>query len=214
MPAELFFTLGALHLVMLASPGPDFALMLRTCHDRVLALGAALGIALAILLHSLLSLTGISLLVASAPWLFNAIKLAGALYLGWLAWGALQAVRAGAGSSQHGGRRGQGSLGQGVRMGLATNLLNPKALVYFMGLLAAMVSPQVGMGSRALLAAELCLLSLLWFGVLALCLSTPRAQAMLARSQRAVNAVTALLFGLVSIAILLELAGGLASMAG
>ena len=79
MPAELFFTLGALHLVMLASPGPDFALMLRTCHNRTLALGAALGIALAILLHSLLSLTGISLLVASAPWLFNAIKLAGAL---------------------------------------------------------------------------------------------------------------------------------------
>lgn len=98
-------------------------------------------------------------------------------------------------------------------MGLATNLLNPKALVYFMGLLAAMVAPQVGLASRALLAAELCLLSLLWFGALALCLSTGRAQAVLARSQRAVNMVTALLFGLVSAAILLELAGGLPGLA-
>lgn len=65
-------------------PGPDFALILRTSLHRPTALGAALGIAIAILLHATLSLTGISLLIASQPWLFLAVKVVGALYLGWL----------------------------------------------------------------------------------------------------------------------------------
>ncbi|MGG5828714.1 LysE family transporter, partial [Aeromonas salmonicida] len=38
------------------------------------------------------SLTGISLLIAEHPWLFMAVKVVGALYLGWLGWGALKAA--------------------------------------------------------------------------------------------------------------------------
>ena len=97
MFTSLFLTLGLVHLVALASPGPDFALILRTSLHRPTALGAALGIALAILLHATLSLTGISLLIASQPWLFLAVKLVGALYLGWLGWGALKAAWQGSG---------------------------------------------------------------------------------------------------------------------
>ncbi|WP_290435641.1 LysE family transporter, partial [Aeromonas caviae] len=93
MFTSLFLTLGLVHLVALASPGPDFALILRTSLHRPTALGVALGIALAILLHATLSLTGISLLIASQPWLFLAVKLVGALYLGWLAISRLMPVR-------------------------------------------------------------------------------------------------------------------------
>lgn len=87
MFTSLFLTIGLIHLIALASPGPDFALILRTSLHRPTALGAALGIAIAILLHATLSLTGISLLIASQPWLFLAVKVVGALYLGWLGWG-------------------------------------------------------------------------------------------------------------------------------
>ena len=55
---SLFLTLGLVHLVALASPGPDFALILRTSLQGHRP-RAALGIALAILLHATLSLTGI-----------------------------------------------------------------------------------------------------------------------------------------------------------
>jgi threonine/homoserine/homoserine lactone efflux protein len=50
-----------------------------------------------------------------------------------------------------------------VQRGIATNLLNPKALLFFMGLLAAMVTPQVDGLTRGLLVLELFLLSLVWF---------------------------------------------------
>ena len=57
MFTSLFLTIGLIHLIALASPGPDFALILRTSLHRPTALGAALGIAIAILLHATLSLT-------------------------------------------------------------------------------------------------------------------------------------------------------------
>lgn len=203
---SLFITLGLLHLIALASPGPDFALILRTSLHRPTALGAAIGIALAILLHATFSLTGISLLIASHPWLFTLVRLVGAFYLGWLGWGALRAAWQGgeADRLQAGGER--GGLALGIRRGLATNLLNPKALLFFVGLLAAMVTPQVGSLTRGLLILELFLLSLAWFGLLAWCLSTPRAQRLLGRVQRPLNLVTGLLFGAVSLSIL----GGMA----
>ena len=180
---------------------------MRTSLHRPTALGAALGIALAILLHATLSLTGISLLIAEHPWLFMAVKVVGALYLGWLGWGVLKAawhssatLALKAGGEQQGWRK-------GIWSGLATNLLNPKALLFFMGLLAAMVTPQVDGLTRGLLVLELFLLSLVWFGVLAWSLSTPRAQRLLGRIQRPLNLVTGLLFGAVSLSILTGMAG-------
>lgn len=207
MFTNLFLTLGLVHLVALASPGPDFALILRTSLHRPTALGAALGIALAILLHATLSLTGISLLIASQPWLFLAVKLVGALYLGWLGWGALKAAWQGSGdlALRAGGER--PGWRKGVKSGLATNLLNPKAMLFFMGLLAAMVTPQVDGLTRGLLILELFLLSLVWFSALAWSLSTPRAQHLLGRIQRPLNLMTGLLFGAVSLSILVDLQG-------
>ncbi len=125
MFTSLFLTIGLIHLIALASPGPDFALILRTSLHRPTALGAALGIAIAILLHATLSLTGISLLIASQPWLFLAVKVVGALYLGWLGWGAIKAARR---SSATQALRAGGELqgwNRGLRAGIATNLLNP-----------------------------------------------------------------------------------------
>ncbi|WP_434664991.1 LysE family translocator [Aeromonas sp. NJAU223] len=205
MFTSLFLTIGLIHLVALASPGPDFALILRTSLHRPTALGAALGIAIAILLHATLSLTGISLLIASHPWLFLAVKVVGALYLGWLGYGALKGAWQGAAGQafKAGGER-QGWR-KGIKSGLATNLLNPKALLFFMGLLAAMVTPQVDGLTRGLLILELFLLSLAWFGLLAWSLSTARAQGLLGRIQRPLNLVTGLLFCAVSLSILAEL---------
>ena len=61
--------------------------------------------------------------------------------------------------------------------------------------------------TRGLLVLELFLLSLVWFGVLAWSLSTPRAQRLLGRIQRPLNLVTGLLFGAVSLSILTGMAG-------
>ncbi len=62
-------TLAVVHFVALMSPGPDFALVVQnaTRYGRQTGLYIALGLSFGILLHSLLSLTGVSYLVHQQP---------------------------------------------------------------------------------------------------------------------------------------------------
>ncbi|MEZ8709392.1 LysE family translocator, partial [Vibrio alginolyticus] len=79
----ILITLASIHFIALMSPGPDFALVVQnaTRHGRQTGLYIALGLSCGILLHSLLSLTGISYLVHQQPTLFAIIQLAGGSYL-------------------------------------------------------------------------------------------------------------------------------------
>jgi threonine/homoserine/homoserine lactone efflux protein len=207
MDTSLLLTIGFIHLVALASPGPDLALMLRFSARRRAALGAASGIAAGILVHSLLSLTGISLLIQGQPLLFSLVRLAGAAYLGWLGWGALKASLTPAANRL---TAASGVPERGFWAGFSTNLLNPKALVFFIGLLAALVGPEVGWLTRGLLVLELFLLSLLWFLALAWWLTSLKVQARLLAWSRPVNALCGLLFCGVAGSILWLVAGELA----
>ncbi|PSJ45141.1 lysine transporter LysE [Zobellella endophytica] len=208
MDTSLLLTIGFIHLVALASPGPDLALMLRFSARRRAALGAAIGIAAGILVHSLLSLTGISLLIQGHPLLFTLVRLLGAAYLGWLGWGALRAALAPAPDAL-GATAVTGLPDKGFWIGFNTNLLNPKALVFFVGLLAALVGPEVSWLTRGLLVLELFLLSLLWFLALAWWLSSPRVQTRLLAWSRPINALCGLLFCGVAGSILWLVAGEL-----
>jgi threonine/homoserine/homoserine lactone efflux protein len=66
MFTSLFLTMGLIHLIALASPGPDFALILRTSLHRPTALGQR-SASPSPSWHATLSLTGISLLIAEHP---------------------------------------------------------------------------------------------------------------------------------------------------
>ncbi len=194
MNLSLLLTIGIIHLVALASPGPDLALMLRYSACRRAAVGAAAGIALGIMVHSILSLTGVSLLLQGHALLFDLVRLAGAAYLGWLGIGALRAALRPPAASMTADAAAPGLPTRGFWTGFTTNLLNPKALVFFIGLLAALVGPEVNWLTRAALVAELFLLSLVWFMLLAWWLSSPRVQNRLLTWSRPINGLCGLLF--------------------
>ena len=138
---------GTLSLFLLAvlalflSPGPNMAFVL----SHGIAMGpragfaAGLGIAGADLVHTLCAATGITALVAAWPPSFDVLRYAGALYLLWLAW---QAIRSGD-AGLH-GRADAVSFGRVVRMAWLNNLVNPKALLFFMVFLPQFVSPARG----------------------------------------------------------------------
>ena len=204
--ASLWLFFLALAVVFLL-PGPDMILLLQTGarQGRGAALATAIGLGIARGCHVALAALGLAALFKAAPWTFEVVRLAGAAYLLWI---GIQCLRSTLVPNLNGGdvAQTQGQWREAVRRGLLTNLLNPKALLFFVGLLAAMVTPQVGSLTRGLLILELFLLSLAWFGLLAWCLSTPRAQRLLGRVQRPLNLATGLLFGAVSLSIL----GGMA----
>ncbi|MFP8903151.1 LysE family translocator [Streptomyces atacamensis] len=149
---------GFLGVVLLAYlvPGPDFLVIVRAAVLRpALGRAAALGAQTGLCVHMLAAALGLSVIAARSPAAFTAIKLAGAAYLVHLGVRALIAVR----RSRAGQPRGRGpspdvrSDGRGdgedeghdipwrgsFVQGLLTNILNPKAALFFLSVLPQFV---------------------------------------------------------------------------
>jgi RhtB (resistance to homoserine/threonine) family protein len=147
-----FLTVVVVHFLAVASPGPDFAIMLRQAlrQSRPNALLTAAGIGLGILVHVSYSLLGIGLVIQQSLTLFTTLKIIGAAYLTWIAVLALQSRP---GSIQLGTtvERAQSKFAA-FQLGFLTNVLNPKATLFFVALFSVIINPatpalvQVGYG--------------------------------------------------------------------
>ncbi len=202
---SVLLTLAAVFAVALVSPGPDVALVVRTSlhQGRRAGLASALGLACGILLHTTLVLTGVSLLLSRTPVLFAILQALGALYLAWLGVGALRAwLRRGDGQpGRLDGALPPSPLGPWLR-GVATNLFNPKALVFFIALLGSLIPAQMSLGGKLAVAALLFGMGACWFGLLSLTLTRPALQARLLRAMPWLDAACGVVFLLVAAAIL------------
>lgn len=80
------FTIAAVHLIALMSPGPDCFIVMQTAvgRSRKEALCCVLGITLGVAFWAALSLLGLQWLFERFAWLQQVIMLLGGLYLGWL----------------------------------------------------------------------------------------------------------------------------------
>ncbi|ABZ77075.1 Lysine exporter protein (LYSE/YGGA) [Shewanella halifaxensis HAW-EB4] len=199
MELQLLISLGIIHLAALASPGPDFALVVRlaTQESRAAAIASSLGIAVAILGHTLLSLTGVSLIIQSSDLLFTMVQLAGASYLAWMGMGAIKAAWRHWQDpvSIETAARGRGVTAyKGFMQGLYTNILNPKALVFFITLFSTLITPQVSFATKNMAALLLFSLSFVWFTFIAVVLSKPKVQLKMKKASPLINLITGVVF--------------------
>ena len=160
----------AIHAVALISPGPDFAVVTRLSiiSGRRTGLWAAAGVATAIGVYVLICAFGLSLVLAALPGLSRALSVAGALYLAWL---GLQCLRS-QGKLPEAQTHGRG--GKAFVTGFLTNLLNPKAMLYFSAILSQSLTPDLGGADVALLWSLLVAESWLWFALVAFLFSSQR----------------------------------------
>ena len=130
-------------LVLNATPGVDLLLTVsRTLQSGPRAgVAAALGINAGCLVHAGAAAFGLAALLAVSASAFSAIKWAGAGYLLWLAVGmartAWNAGRASAPAPSVPAR----SAWQDFRLGLLTNVLNPKVALFFLAFLPQFIRP-------------------------------------------------------------------------
>ncbi|HEY1941561.1 MAG TPA: LysE family translocator [Roseiarcus sp.] len=128
-PAVLvaFAAAGAL---LAATPGPDMALFLsRTLGGgRVHGFAAIAGAMTGILIHTCAAALGLSALLAASARAYDAVKLAGAVYLIYLGY---QALRHGAALRLEGQGGANGGLSRSYLTGLLINLTNPKIILFF-----------------------------------------------------------------------------------
>jgi threonine/homoserine/homoserine lactone efflux protein len=146
-PLDTTLTFFGLSLLLGLSPGPDnvFVLMQSATHGRKAGLMVTLGLCTGLLGHTAAVALGLAAVLAASATAFMVLKLAGAAYLLYLAWGAFHApvgpiAATGAVPKLQPWR----IYGRGVVM----NLSNPKVGIFFLAFLPQFV--QTGAGPVAL----------------------------------------------------------------
>jgi len=168
MPVD-FATIAAFSAASFAivlSPGPDTMLILRYTMSggQRIGLATVAGVQIGLLVHTLAAVLGLSLVIASAPVLFQGIAVAGALYLGWL---AIESVRAGVVRLNGDGPGNPGPVlraRKACRDAVLCNVLNPKVILLFLALMPNFV--ETGRGQvpvqLAVLGVVLVIINLIW----------------------------------------------------
>lgn len=178
-----FLTVALIHLLAVASPGPDFAVVVResVAHGRRAGTWTALGVGSAIFLHVGYSLLGIGLIVSQSIVLFNVLKWLAAAYLLYIGYKALRAKPAAPGNDTAAGPVVQRSPGAAYRAGFMTNGLNPKATLFFLSLFTVVINPHTPLAVQAGYGVYLAVATAGWFCLVALLFSHQRVRAGFAR---------------------------------
>ncbi|WP_229072801.1 LysE family translocator [Actinoplanes sp. DH11] len=134
---------SAVALGMVLTPGPNMMYLVSRSitQGRRAGIVSLAGVALGFLIYLTATNLGLSVLFAAVPQLYLGIKLAGAAYLGWL---AFQVLRPGGTSVFEARPLDPDPAGRLFLMGLFTNLLNPKAAVMYLSLIPQFVRPDAG----------------------------------------------------------------------
>ena len=172
---SIFLTVALLHLFAVASPGPDFVLVSRQSfrHGRMVAIWTSAGIAIGILFHVAVSLTGLSLLLQNQPDFFWYLKLAAALYIGYL--GLTSLISKGPINLKNYSTDEEGRYLKSISTGFLTNVLNPKAFIFFITVFTLVINEDTGVVIKGLLGIYMSMATFIWFTFISILLTNQKA---------------------------------------
>lgn len=159
--------------VLTLTPGVDTLLVVRNTTRGGWKDGAvsSLGICSGLFVHAAISAVGISIILLQTAWLFNALKLAGAVYLVWLGLGSLRRAATKNVTTKPDSIAASQSvqLYRSFREGLLSNVLNPKTVIFYMAFLPQFIDPEQSAMVQSLFLASLHFaIAMVWQCILAL----------------------------------------------
>lgn len=141
MPIETLIAFAVASIVLAFAPGPDniFVLTQSAMNGPRAGVAVTFGLATGLVVHTAAVVLGLAALIQVSPVAFTVLKVVGAGYLLYLAWGAL---RAGA-EDLSGENAGLGLMAY-YRRGIIMNATNPKVTIFFLAFLPQFVDPALG----------------------------------------------------------------------
>lgn len=196
-----FLTVAVVHFLAVASPGPDFAVVTRNSlvYTRKIGIYTALGVGIGIGVHVAYSLLGIAFVISQSVILFNVIKYVGATYLVYIGVKSLIARRETDAKNKSEFEKAQEdiSLFAAIRTGFLTNVLNPKATLFFLALFTQVISPATPKFIQFLYGLEMMTATFVWFSLVSLLFSNQAVKAKISKFQHYLERITgAVLVGL------------------
>lgn len=199
-----FITITLFGLLMIISPGPDFAVVTKTSliQGRLAGMLSAVGVAIANLCHVTLNLLGIGVIISQSLLAFTIMKVLGAGYLIYIGYKGLRAkpfpvtseeagplsdggnITAKVGESlQNLGRR-------GFISGFFTSILNPKACLFYLSFFSVIISSTTPLGHQIFYGVWLSTLACAWFVLVALFFTNPYIGAKLKKAKHWIERIT------------------------
>jgi RhtB (resistance to homoserine/threonine) family protein len=184
-----FGKVAVAHLLAVASPGPDFAMVMRQSigYGRKAAIWTSIGIGAAILLHVSYSLLGLGLLIKNSPVWFEILKYVAAAYIAWFGLQCLRAKRADVTVNSTITGEGAPTSNQALITGFLTNALNPKATLFFVALFATVISPQTPRLVQVAYGVWMAVATAIWFSLVAVLLTRQEVRCRFLRHSHWVN---------------------------
>ncbi len=173
-------------------------------HGRSTAIMTSAGIASAILVHGTYTVFGLGLIVSQSLTIFTILKFAGAAYLIWLGISALRSPppeETTNGEQQNVG--GQNWI-KAFSIGFLTNLLNPKAVLFFVALFSVLVSADTAIIWQGVYIISMAFMLLIWFVLVSLFFTAPRIRSGFYRMGKWFNRATGVALILLALRLLIS----------
>jgi threonine/homoserine/homoserine lactone efflux protein len=199
----LLSILGAL-LLGAISPGPSFVFVVRTAaaQSRTEGLAAALGMGVGAMFFGALAVLGLRTLMLEGGLLFTALKVAGGLYLVYLAWQIwrhaaepIAVATTGAGTVRP---------GRAFLLGLLTQLSNPKIIAVFGAVFAALLPENPEAWLYWAIPPLIFLQETLWYAIVAVAFSATRPRSLYLGLKLWLDRAAATFIGLLGIRLIIE----------
>ncbi len=180
----LLLSIGVVQLLAVISPGPSFLITARTAvaRSRVDGVKVALGLTAGTVIWSSAALLGLNAVFHAMPMLFMAMKVAGALFLLWIAWQIFRHAKDPIAMD------GADATGNPFMRGFLTQLANPKVVVFFGSIFIAMLPASFN--------------ELWWYTVVALFFGSGPVRSFYLRAKAWIDRITGLFLGALGLRLL------------
>lgn len=175
------------YLAGVVIPGPNFVAVVHkaVAATRAEALALVAGIVTVNLVWSTCAITGLGLVFAAFPWAALVVKLLGAAYLMWF--GVRLIINAGKHPAIPSGNGSAGSVRSSFFQGIVTNIGNPKSMVFYAAVFSTAAPSYVSVSTFASMLAVVVIVSLIWYGLVAVALSQSRISSMYQKARKVID---------------------------
>lgn len=182
-----FLSVGLLMLTSLMLPGPDFALVSRNTmlYSRSIGLWTCAGVTAAVSVHMVGCLLGLAVIISKSHMAFMIIKCMGAAYLVYTGVSAIRQTRRVTTQQQplELSKRAMTPF-KAFRQGFLCDLLNPKAILFFLAMFTIMIKPGLSLWIQIGFALEMIALTGIWFSFISYAMSHQRVLTLFNKTQR------------------------------
>lgn len=187
---SLITSVALINLLAAMSPGPDFVMCVRNSviYSRKTGIYTGIGISLGLIVHIAYCAAGIAIIISKSAIIFSIIKYAGAIYLAYMGISSIFSKSSGLGLDDAIQQTDISAL-KAIRIGFLTNILNPKATMFFLGLFTLVIGSKTPIYILLIITFIVIMTAVLWFSLVAVLFSHKQVKNIFQKIEKPINLV-------------------------